>query len=83
MQGGEAHLTEVAGALFALLHAGKGLDLVANLGVGREVGRLDAAATEMAGGLALGGEVLGLGTFVHQPGGFDRYGLAELNIGHS
>src|SRR5262249_31934567 len=40
------------------------------------------AAAEAAGGLALGGEVLGLDALVHQAGGFQGNGLAELDISH-
>ena len=46
---------------------------------GRSFG-LDAAAAEALGGLALGGEVLGLDPLVHQPGGFEGDRLTKLDI---
>jgi hypothetical protein len=53
-----------------LVHPGHGLDLVADFLVAGQVGRpiaiLDA---KLAGRLALGGEVLGLGAVIHHLGG--------------
>ena len=57
-------------AAVAFVQAGEGLDLVADLGVAGQVGRLDPALAEAVGGLLLGAVVLGLLARVHQPGGF-------------
>src|SRR5881409_3187939 len=64
------------------MNAGKELNLVADLGVGGEIFGLAALTAEAFGGLALGGKVFGLDPLVHQPGRFERDGLAELGIRH-
>ena len=48
---------------------------------GRSSG-LTPPATEPFGGLAFGGEVLGLDALVHQAGGFEGDGLTEFDITH-
>jgi len=57
--------------------------VVADLGVGGEVAGVEAIFdAELLGGLALGGEVLGLGAIVHQSGCEQRHLLADSCIGH-
>ena len=52
------------------VQAGERLDLVADFGVARQIGRLDPALADAVGGLLLGPVVLRLLPGVHQPGGF-------------
>ena len=74
-QGAEAHLAQVGGAFLALVEAGEDLDLVADLGVGREVVRFDAAAAESPGGLALDFQGTAVGGPVEPAG--QRLALAD------
>ena len=69
-QRGEPHLAQVVDAAFAFVEPGERLDLVANLGVRGQVGRLDPALADQPGRLQLGAVVLRLLPAVHQPGGF-------------
>ena len=79
----DAHVAEPGPAFRPLVHAGEGLDLVADLAVGGQVGGpvpvLDA---ELARGLALGGEVLGLGPLVHELGGEEGDLPPDAVVGH-
>ena len=61
-QGIEPHVAQVLEALGPLVHPGHRLDLVADLPVaGQVAGPMAILDAKLAGGLALGGEVLGLG----------------------
>ena len=73
----------MGGAFVAFVEAGEELDLIADLGVGGEIGRFDGAAAKPFGGLAFRGEVLGLDALIHEPGRFERDGLAEFVISHA
>ena len=67
MECGDAHFAEVFLAFFALVEVGECLDLVADFAVGGKVFGSEAVFdAEPAGRLALGGEVLGYVTGVHQ-----------------
>jgi hypothetical protein len=70
------------GAAFAFVQAGEELDLVADFGVGGEVGGFDPATAKAFGGFALGGVVLGLDPLIHQAGGLVGDSVAEFVIGH-
>ena len=78
----KAHFLQVLRAFVAFVQAGEELDLIADLGVGGEVLRLDRAAAESLGGLSFGGEILGFDPVIHQPGGFEGDRLAEFVIVH-
>src|SRR5262249_20724379 len=69
-------------AFLALVQSGEELHLVADLGVGGEVLRLEGAATQTAGGLAFGGVVLALDTVVHQAGRLECDGLPKFSVAH-
>ena len=77
MQGVQAHVAEVGGAAVAFVEAGEDWiwSRISAL-EGRSSG-LTLAAAEAFGGLAFGGEVLGLDALVHQPGGFEGDRLAK------
>ncbi len=82
-EGLDAHVAEVLEALVALVHPGHRLDLVADLGVGGEVaGPVTVFDPELLGGLALGGEVFGLGPLVHHLGGEEGDLPPDAFVGH-
>ena len=78
----QAHVAQVFGAAVAFVDAGEDLDLVADFGVGRKVFGFDPLAAEPFGGLAFGGEVLGLDALVHQAGGFKGDRLTKFAQSH-
>ena len=66
-EGLEPHVAEVVEPLRPFVDPGHRLDLVADLGVRRQVGRPESIFDpELLGGLAFGGEVLGLGPMIHE-----------------
>ena len=68
--------------LAAFVQAGKGLNLVANFGVARQIGRLDPALADAVRGLLLGAVILRLLAGVHQTGGFPGDLPPELAVLH-
>src|SRR5437899_7275084 len=78
----EPHGAKVLSAAITLVDAGKVLNLFTNFGVGGEVFRLDAFATELLGRLALGGVILRFDALVHQSSGIKGDLPAKLVIGH-
>ena len=82
-QGIEPHVAQGLESLGPLVNPGHRLDLVADLLVTREIARpmaiLDA---KLASGLALGGEVFGLGPVIHHLGGQEGDLAPEAFIGH-
>ena len=66
-----------------LVHPGHRLDLVADLRVaGQVAGPVAILDPELLGGLALGGEVLGLGPVVHHLGGEEGDLPPDAFVGH-
>ncbi len=62
----EPHVAQGLEPLRPLVHAGHGLDLVADLAVARQVGgSMTILDSELLGGFSLGGEVLGFGPVIH------------------
>jgi hypothetical protein len=66
----------------AFVDSSKDLDLIADLGVGGEVGRLDSSSAQPFGRLSFGGKVLGFDPFVHQASRFQGDRLTEFCISH-
>jgi hypothetical protein len=82
-EGLDPHVAEMLEPLGTFMNPGHGLDLVADLGVGREVaGPESVFDPELFGGLALGGEVLGLGPVVHHLGGEEGELPPDTFVGH-
>ena len=82
-EGLDPHVAEGLETFVALVHPRHRLDLVADLGVGRQVaGPVTVLDPELLGGLALGGEVFGLGPLVHHLGGEERDLPPDSLIGH-
>ena len=82
-QGVEPHVEQVLEPLGALVHPGHGLDLVADLLVaGQVAGPMAILDAELLGGLALGGEVLGLGPAIHHLGGQEGDLAPDAFISH-
>ena len=69
--------------LGTLVNAGHRLDLVADLLVARKVaGPVAILDAKLPGGLALGGEVLGLGAMIHHLGGQKSDLAPDAFVGH-
>jgi hypothetical protein len=77
-----SHLSQMRGSPITFVDSSKDLDLIADLGVGREVCRLDSSAAQTFGRFSLGGEVLGFDPFVHQASGFKSDRLTKFRISH-
>ena len=58
------------------------LDLVADFGVAGQIGRLDPALADPAGGLELGPKVFRFLPLVHQPGGLEGDLPTKFLVGH-
>ena len=76
----QPHVAQVLGALFALMNAGKRLDLIADFRVRRQVFGFDGTATESFRGFLLGGEVFALHPVVHEACGLEGNRMTELGI---
>ena len=82
-EGVEPHVAEVFQPLGPLVNAGHRLDLVADLLVaGQVAGPVAILDPELLGGLALGGEVLGLGPLIHHLGGQKGDLAPDAFVGH-
>ena len=82
-EGVEPHVAEVFQPLGPLVDARHRLDLVADLLVARQVARAVAILDpELLGGLALGGEIFGLGPQVHHLGGQKSELAPDAFVGH-
>lgn len=60
----DAHVAQVGEALLALVEIGEDANLLADLAVRRQIARA-AVDAELASGLPLGGEILGLFAGIH------------------
>ena len=82
-EGVEPHVAEVFQPLGALVNARHRLDLVADLLVARQIaGAVAILDPELLGGLALGGEIFGLGPQVHHLGGQKSELAPDAFVGH-
>src|SRR5262249_35552075 len=82
-QGFQTHGAQMPGALFAFMHAGEDLDLIADFRVGRAVFGFDASPKQAFGGFAFGSVVFRFDAFVHQTSGFERDRLTHFAESHS
>jgi hypothetical protein len=78
----DSHLSQVRGSLIAFVDSSEDLDLIADLGVGGEVCRLDPSAAQPFGRFSLCGKVLRFDPFVHQASGFKSDRLTKFRISH-
>ena len=82
-QGIEPHVAQSLQALRPLVHPGHRLDLVADLPVAGQVARpMSILDAKLAGGLALGGEILGFGPVIHHLGGQKGDLAPNAFVGH-
>ena len=67
-QGLQTHLAEILRPLLTLVHAGEGLDLLADLAIAGQVVGLKLSRHDPSGGLQFRTKVFRLLPLVHQPG---------------
>ena len=82
-QGIHPHVAQILEPLGPLVHAGHGLDLVADFAVAGKVCRaMPIFDAKLAGGLSLGGEILGFGPVIHHLRSQKRDLAANAFVGH-
>ncbi len=82
-QGLDAHVVQVRQPLRSFVHAGQGLNLVADLAVGGQiVGTITVFHAELPGRLALGGEIFRFLAGIHQLGGLKGDLPPDTFVGH-
>src|SRR5690606_24438249 len=67
----DAHLAQLVEPLFPFKEPRQRLNFVPNLGIARQIGRLDPTLAEAAGSFLLRAEILRFLALIHQTGGFD------------
>ena len=64
------------------MEPGKGLNLLADFRIGRQIARLDAAATNELGRFAFGGEVFRFSALIHEACRLERDRMTKFDIRH-